>query len=77
MFNIVSLTGFVYGSSRIIRVITYGKNQCQNFEAFQVAIQGVRNLPGIMTLTLSGMNLTLSQTNKETSFLLRQINGLS
>ena len=77
MFNIASLTGFVYGSSGTIRVITFGKNQCQNIEAFQVAIQGVRNLPGIMTLTLSGMNLTLSQINKETSFLLRQINGLS
>jgi len=55
---VISFTGLIYGSSRTIRVITSGKNQCQNIEAFQVAIQGVRNLPGIMTLTLSGLNLT-------------------
>ena len=37
---VVSLTGLIYGSSRAIRVITAGNNQCRNIEAFQVGIQG-------------------------------------
>jgi hypothetical protein len=48
----------------------------ENFNRYNTNnITGI--LPGIMTLTLSVLNLTLNQINKETSFLLKQVNELS